>query len=80
MKETLTYSLAIVAIAASGFLGWNAKEKYVEKTQERINLEGENKTLSANIEREEGNKETATQAKELALEEKSKAKAELDSA
>jgi len=72
MKETLTYSLAIVAIAASGFLGWNAKEKYVEKTQERINLEGENKTLSANIEREEGNKETATQAKELALEEKSK--------
>ena len=80
MKETLTYSLAIVAIAVSGFLGWNAKEKYVEKTQERIILEGENKTLSANIEREEGNKETATQAKELALEEKSKAKAELDSA
>ena len=50
MKETLTYSLAIVAIAVSGFLGWNAKEKYVEKTQERIILEGENKTLSANIE------------------------------
>ena len=79
-KEALTYSLAIVAIAVSGFFGWNAKEKYVEKTKERIILEGENKTLSANIEREEGNKETATQEKELALEEKSKAKAELDSA
>ena len=79
-KEALTYSLAIVAIAVSGFFGWNAKEKYVEKTKERIILEGENKTLSANIEREEGNKEAATQAKELALEEKSKAKAELDSA
>ena len=80
MKETLTYSLAIVAIAVSGFFGWNAKEKYVEKTKERIILEGENKTLSANIEREEGNKETATQAKELALEEKSTANAQLDSA
>ena len=79
-KEALTYSLAIVAIAVSGFFGWNAKEKYVEKTKERIILEGENKTLSANIEREEGNKETATQEKELALDEKSKAKAELDSA
>lgn len=80
MKETLTYSLAIVAIAVSGFFGWNAKEKYVAKTKERIILEGENKTLSANIEREEGNKETATQAKELALEEKSTANAQLDSA
>ena len=79
-KEALTYSLAIVAIAVSGFFGWNAKEKYVEKTKERIILEGENKTLSANIEREEGNKETATQEKELALDEKSKAKAELESA
>ena len=78
MKETLTYSLAIVAIAVSGFFGWNAKEKYVEKTKERIILESENKTLSANIEREEGNKDAATQAKELALEEKSKAKAELE--
>ena len=79
-KEALTYALAIVAIAVSGFFGWNAKEKYVEKTKDRIILEGENKTLSANIEREEGNKETATQAKELALEEKSTANAQLDSA
>ena len=39
-KEALTYSLAIVAIAVSGFFGWNAKEKYVEKTKERIILEG----------------------------------------
>ena len=80
MKETLTYSLAIVAFAASGFFGWNAKEKYVKTTEDRIILEGENKALSANILREEGNKETATQDRDLALDEKSKAGAELDSA
>jgi hypothetical protein len=43
MKETLTYSLAIVAIAVSGFLGWNAKDKYEKKVEERIELQGQNK-------------------------------------
>ena len=80
MKETLTYSLAIVAIAVSGFLGWNAKEKYEAKVKQRIELQGQNKNLTASISKEETNRDTATEAKDLALDEASKAKAELDSA
>jgi hypothetical protein len=80
MKETLTYSLAIVAIAVSGFLGWNAKEKYEAKVKERIELQGQNKNLTASISKEETNRDTATEAKDLALDEASKAKAELEAA
>ena len=80
MKETLTYSLAIVAIAVSGFLGWNAKEKYEKKVKERIELQGQNKNLTASISKEETNRDTATEAKDLALDEASKAKAELEAA
>ena len=41
-KEALTYSLAIVAIAVSGFFGWNAKEKYdhLSKKVNKIELNG----------------------------------------
>ena len=80
MKETLTYSLAIVAIAVSGFLGWNAKEKYEAKVKDRIELQGQNKNLTASISKEETNRDTATEAKDLALDEASKAKAELEAA
>ena len=80
MKETLTYSLAIVAIAVSGFLGWNAKEKYEAKVKQRIELQGQNKNLTASISKEETNRDTATEAKDLALDEASKAKAELEAA
>jgi hypothetical protein len=80
MKETLTYSLAILAIAVSGFLGWNAKEKYEAKAEQRIELQGRNTKLTASISKEETNKNTATEAKDLALDEASKAKAELETA
>ncbi len=80
IKETLTYSIAIVAIAASGFFGWSAKEKYTKTTKERIILEGENKNLSLSISEKEDERETATQAKDLALDEQAKAGAELESA
>ena len=80
IKETLTYSIAIVAIAASGFFGWSAKEKYTKTTEERKILQGENKNLSLSISEKEDERETETQAKDLALDEQAKAKAELESA
>ena len=80
MKETFTYSLAVLAIATSGFAGWNAKDKYEKKVADRIELQGQNKALTASISKEETNKDTATEARDLALDEASKAKAELEAA
>jgi hypothetical protein len=80
MKETFTYSLAILAIATSGFAGWNAKDKYEKKVADRIELQGQNKALTASISEKETKKDTATEARDLALDEASKAKAELEAA
>jgi hypothetical protein len=43
-------------------------------------LQGQNKNLTASISKEETNRDTATEAKDLALDEASKAKAELEAA
>ena len=78
--KSIFYSLAIVAIAAAGFFGWTAKDNYEAKIKERDGLILDNRNLSDNIDRETTNKETATAAKDLALNEEAKAGAELEAA
>lgn len=80
MKESITYSLAIVAIAVAGYFGWGAKEKYEAKLDERKDLKEELSNLTDKIGEKEEREQTVTAAKDLALDEKAKAGAELEAA
>lgn len=80
MKESITYSLAIVAIAVAGYFGWGAKEKYETKLNDRKELKKEVSNLTDKIGEKEEREQTVTAAKDLALDEKAKAGAELEAA
>jgi hypothetical protein len=79
MKLILS-TIALFAIAAAGFTGFNAKTKYESKVKERNDLTVGNATQSKNISTKEGEKTSAEAAEKLALEEKAKANAELEAA
>ena len=76
--KLISYALAILAIAAAGFTGWSAKDKYSKKVVEQDGLIQNNVTLTKNNKEKEGEKTAAESAKDLALDEESKAKAELE--
>ena len=76
--KLISYALAILAIAAAGFTGWNAKDNYSKEVVKQDGLIQNNVTLTRNIQEKEGEKTAADSAKDLALDEESKAKAELE--
>lgn len=78
--KLILFTIALFAIAAAGFTGFNAKTKYESKVKERNDLTVGNATQSKNISTKEGEKTSAEAAEKLALEEKAKANAELEAA
>ena len=76
--KLISYALAILAIAAAGFTGWNAKDNYSKEVVKQDGLIQNNVTLTRNIKVKEGERTAADSAKDLALDEESKAKAELE--
>ncbi|MDA7609250.1 hypothetical protein N8660_02510 [Akkermansiaceae bacterium] len=78
--KLISYALAILAIAAAGFTGWTAKDNYSKEVVKRNGLIQENKNLTKSKNVKEGEKTAADSAKDLALDEESKAKAELEAA
>ena len=78
--KLISYALAILAIAAAGFTGWSAKDNYSKKVAEQDGLIQENANLTQNNKDKDGEQTAAESAKDLALDEESKAKAELEAA
>jgi hypothetical protein len=78
--KSLFYALAIVAIGAAGFFGWSAKQKFADQLVERNELTDANTRLSNDNNAKEKEKQEKTAARELALDEESKAKAGLEAA
>jgi hypothetical protein len=78
--KLILFTIALFAIAAAGFTGFNAKTKYESKVKERNDLTVGNATQSKNISTKEGEETSAIAAEKLALEEKAKANAELEAA
>ena len=78
--KLISYALAILAIAAAGFTGWNAKDNYSKEVAEQDGLIQENANLTQNNKDKDGEQTAAESAKDLALDEESKAKAELEAA
>lgn len=78
--KSIFYILSVVAIGAAGYFGWEAKEKFDQQLSERNGLIQDNKNLSQDIKEKEKDKEQATDARDLALNEKAETKASLESA
>ena len=76
--KSLFYILAVVAIIASGYFGWTAKENYVKQLADRDAVKLANDRLSKSIEEKNLEETDATAAKELALDDASKAKSGLE--
>ncbi|MEJ6580510.1 MAG: hypothetical protein QNL68_12015 [Akkermansiaceae bacterium] len=60
--KPLFYVLAVVAIGAAGFFGWNVNKEHAEQLIARNELITKNKNLSADINKQEGLKKEADDA------------------
>ena len=78
--KLILFTIALFAIAAAGFTGFNAKTKYESKVKERNDLTNQNINQTETLKTKEGKKTSAEAAEKLALEEKAKANAELEAA
>lgn len=78
--KLILFSIALFAVAAAGFTGYNAKTNYEDKVKERNVLTDLNKEQTKTLETRKGKKTSAEAAEKLALEEKAKANAELEAA
>jgi len=79
MKQ-LFYVLAVVAIGAAGFFGWNVNKKHEDQVLARKELETQNTNLSADLDKQEGLKREADDALKVAQSERALAEQGLDAA
>ena len=79
MKNAL-YILAVVAIAAAAFLGFQVKGKTEEQVTELDDLTSKNKVLTDNIEERSSERELSTNARDTARSEKDETVAQLQAA
>ncbi len=75
--KNLFYAIAIVAIGASAFFGWQVKQKNLAKIAEGNDLVDRNKTLSGNVEEQQDNKKISTKQRTAAEDAKNEAIAAL---
>ncbi|YCM43794.1 hypothetical protein V2O64_21025 [Verrucomicrobiaceae bacterium 227] len=78
--KPLFYVLAVVAIGAAGFFGWNVNKKHEAQLAARDELVLKNKNLSASIDTQEGAKKDAENALKESQSEEALAKQGLDAA
>lgn len=71
--KTIFYALSLLAIGASGFFGWTAKQKFDAQIAERIEMTGKNEKLSKEITVKEKVKEDSSNARSVALDERASA-------
>lgn len=78
--KPLFYVLAVVAIGAAGFFGWNVNKKHEAQLIARNELITQNKNLSADINKQEGLKKEADDALKVAQSERALAEQGLKAA
>jgi DNA repair exonuclease SbcCD ATPase subunit len=78
--KSIFYALSVLAIGAAGFFGWTAKENFESQLEDRDALKTQNVNLSKNITEKTSDKEVATEARKVALDEEATTKASLESA